>query len=98
MIKSIKPALSVVALSLAMLSQGAVAAEEQFFPIPGYRVGPYGANGQSFYGGFIDYLTYVNLKEKGVKVTREAGPMKHGTTVIAFVEDPDGYKIELIQK
>jgi branched-chain amino acid transport system substrate-binding protein len=66
MIKSIKPALSVVALSLAMLSQGAVAAEEQFFPLPGYRVGPYGANGQSFYGGFIDYLTYVNLKEKGV--------------------------------
>ena len=45
MIKSIKPALSVVALSLAMLSQGAVAAEEQFFPFPGYRVGPYGANG-----------------------------------------------------
>jgi len=34
----------------------------------------------------------------GVKVTREAGPMKHGTTVIAFVEDPDGYKIEFIQK
>ena len=66
MIKSFKPALSVVALSLAMLSQGAAAAEEQFFPIPGYRVGPYGANGQSFYGGFIDYLNYVNLKEKGV--------------------------------
>ena len=35
---------------------------------------------------------------KGGKVTREAGPMKHGTTVIAFVEDPDGYKIEFIQK
>ena len=32
------------------------------------------------------------------KVTREAGPMKHGTTVIAFVEDPDGYKIEFIQR
>ena len=32
------------------------------------------------------------------KVTREAGPMKHGVTVIAFVEDPDGYKIEFIQK
>ncbi len=31
-------------------------------------------------------------------VVREAGPVKHGTTVIAFVEDPDGYKIELIQK
>ncbi len=35
---------------------------------------------------------------RGGKVTREAGPMKHGTTVIAFVEDPDGYKIEFIQK
>ena len=35
--------------------------------------------------------------EAGGKVTREPGPMKHGTTVIAFVEDPDGYKIELIQ-
>ena len=31
-------------------------------------------------------------------MTREAGPMKHGTTVIAFVEDPDGYKIEFIQR
>ena len=34
----------------------------------------------------------------GGKVTRPAGPVKHGTTVIAFVEDPDGYKIELIQR
>ena len=38
------------------------------------------------------------VKERGGKVTREAGPMKHGITVIAFVEDPDGYKIEFIQK
>lgn len=38
------------------------------------------------------------IKERGGKVVREAGPMKHGTTVIAFVEDPDGYKVELIQK
>lgn len=37
-------------------------------------------------------------RAKGGKVTREAGPMKHGTTVIAFVEDPDGYKIEFIQR
>lgn len=35
------------------------------------------------------------VRAKGGKVTREAGPMKHGTTIIAFVEDPDGYKIEL---
>ncbi len=37
-------------------------------------------------------------RTKGGKVIREAGPMKHGSTVIAFVEDPDGYKIEFIQK
>lgn len=40
----------------------------------------------------------AQIKARGGKVTREAGPMKHGSTVIAFVEDPDGYKIELIQK
>jgi lactoylglutathione lyase len=38
------------------------------------------------------------VRQRGGKVTREAGPMKHGTTVIAFVEDPDGYKIELIER
>ena len=38
------------------------------------------------------------VREKGGKVVREAGPMKHGRTVIAFVEDPDGYKIEFIEK
>lgn len=37
------------------------------------------------------------IRSRGGKVVREAGPMKHGSTVIAFVEDPDGYKIELIQ-
>ena len=39
-----------------------------------------------------------NIKLRGGKVVREAGTMKHGSTVIAFVEDPDGYRIELIQK
>ncbi len=38
------------------------------------------------------------VSARGGKVVREAGPMKHGTTVIAFVEDPDGYKIEFIQR
>jgi len=38
------------------------------------------------------------VKQRGGKVVREAGQMKHGSTVIAFVEDPDGYKIEFIQK
>lgn len=38
------------------------------------------------------------IRAQGGKLVREPGPMKHGTTVIAFVEDPDGYKIELIQQ
>ncbi len=38
------------------------------------------------------------IRAAGGKVVREAGPMKHGKTVIAFVEDPDGYKIELIER
>lgn len=38
------------------------------------------------------------IKRRGGRVVREAGPMKHGSTVIAFVEDPDGYKIELIER
>ena len=44
------------------------------------------------------YAACAQIKDRGGKVAREAGPMKHGSTVIAFVEDPDGYKIELIQK
>ena len=40
----------------------------------------------------------AEIKKRGGKVVREAGPMKHGKTIIAFVEDPDGYKIELIQR
>ncbi len=40
----------------------------------------------------------AHVRAGGGKVTREAGPVQHGTTVIAFVEDPDGYKIELIQR
>jgi lactoylglutathione lyase len=44
------------------------------------------------------YLKCDEIKSLGGKVIREAGPMMHGSTVIAFVEDPNGYKIELIEK
>lgn len=44
------------------------------------------------------HATCEALRARGVRVTREPGPMQHGTTVIAFVEDPDGYKIELIEE
>ena len=43
------------------------------------------------------YATCAALEKEGVSIPRPPGPMKHGTTVIAFIEDPDGYKIELLQ-
>ncbi len=43
------------------------------------------------------YNTCTQIQAQGGKVVRSPGPMKHGSTVIAFVEDPDGYKVELIQ-
>jgi lactoylglutathione lyase len=44
------------------------------------------------------YKACEEVRRRGGKVAREAGLMKHGTTVIAFIEDPDGYKIELIER
>ena len=44
------------------------------------------------------YKTCADLEKEGVKIPRPPGPMKHGKTVIAFIEDPDGYKIELIER
>lgn len=44
------------------------------------------------------YQACEEVRKRGGRVTREPGPMKHGTTVIAFVEDPDGYKIEFVQR
>lgn len=76
MLNKMKPVVAAVAFAAAFagVAQPTFAAEEQFFPIVGYRVGPYGANGQSLFGGFIDYLNYVNMKEggiNGVKITYE---------------------------
>ena len=44
------------------------------------------------------YATCAALEAESVSIPRPPGPMKHGTTVIAFIEDPDGYKIELIER
>jgi lactoylglutathione lyase len=65
----------------------------------------YGVDRYELGGGFghiaigVDdaYATCEQIRAAGGTVTREAGPVKGGTTVIAFVQDPDGYKIELIQ-
>lgn len=44
------------------------------------------------------YGACEQIRQQGGRIVREPGPMKHGTTVLAFVEDPDGYKIELLEK
>lgn len=69
LIRNVQRAALVVGVAAALLAPSLPAlaqANEQFVALPSYRVGPYGANGQSFYGGFIDYLNYVNLKDGGV--------------------------------
>ncbi|TIC86857.1 ABC transporter substrate-binding protein [Crenobacter intestini] len=55
-----------LALSLGLVFAGSAFAAEQFVPVPSYRVGPYASGGAKYYGGMIDYLNYVNLKEGGV--------------------------------
>lgn len=76
-------------------SKGAVIELTHNWDTPSYDLG----NGYGHIALEVEdaYAACAAIKEKGGRVTREAGPMKHGTTVIAFVEDPDGYKIELIQ-
>lgn len=64
--------------------------------VESYEMG--GAYGHIAIGVDDIYATCDAIREKGGKVVREPGPMKHGTTVLAFVEDPDGYKIELIEE
>jgi lactoylglutathione lyase len=60
-----------------------------------YEMG--GAYGHIAIGVDDVYATCDQVRERGGKIIREAGPMKGGRTVIAFVEDPDGYKVEILQ-
>jgi lactoylglutathione lyase len=77
-------------------AQGAVLELTHNWDIQQYDLG----NGYGHIAVEVDdaYKACEEAKKRGGKVTRDAGPMKHGVTVIAFVEDPDGYKIEFIQK
>ena len=75
---------------------GAVIELTQNWGVEKYELGT--AYGHIALGVPDAYAACAEIKARGGKVVREAGPMKHGTTVIAFVEDPDGYKVELIQK
>src|ERR1700691_6799178 len=55
-------------LSVVMIFAGAetVRADEQYFPLQSYRVGPYAADGSGFFGGFIDYMNLINIRDGGV--------------------------------
>ena len=44
------------------------------------------------------YAACERIRERGGRISREPGPMKHGSTILAFAEDPDGYKIELLER
>ncbi|MGJ0577076.1 lactoylglutathione lyase [Xenorhabdus bovienii] len=76
-------------------SQGAVIELTYNWDVESYEMGT--AFGHIALGVDDVAATCESIKLSGRNVTREAGPVKGGTTVIAFVEDPDGYKIELIE-
>ena len=77
-------------------SEGAVIELTYNWDTAGYELG----NGYGHVAIEVEdaYAACDEITRRGGVVTRDAGPMKHGTTVIAFVQDPDGYKIELIQR
>lgn len=77
-------------------SEGAVLELTHNWDTTGYDLG--NGYGHIALGVPDAYAACDAIRAAGGKVLREAGPMKHGTTVIAFVDDPDGYKIELIQR
>src|SRR6202453_1148245 len=61
----IAAALSLAALA-AVGANDAARADEQYFPLQSYRVGPYAAGGTGFFGGFIDYMNLINIRDGGV--------------------------------
>lgn len=77
--RHLKFALGVVG-ALALASAPGARADEQFFPLQSYRVGPYAAGGTGFFGGFIDYLNLINIRDggvNGVKLTWDEGETQY---------------------
>src|ERR1700753_2812417 len=65
--KTLGAAAAISLLALAAVGGGdAARADEQYFPLQSYRVGPYAAGGTGFFGGFIDYLNLINIRDGGV--------------------------------
>ncbi|XBS68053.1 lactoylglutathione lyase [Acerihabitans sp. KWT182] len=77
-------------------SEGAVLELTYNWGVDGYSLGS--AYGHIALGVENVAATCERIRQAGGKVTREAGPVKGGSTIIAFIEDPDGYKIELIEQ
>lgn len=77
------PVAAAAAVAVAVAIGGTASsarADEQFFPLQSYRVGPYAAGGTGFFGGFIDYLTLINLRDggiNGVRLTWEEGETQY---------------------
>src|ERR1700739_2493083 len=63
--RAIAAALSLTAFG-ALGGSNAASADEQYFPLQSYRVGPYAADGTGFFGGFIDYMNLINVRDGGV--------------------------------
>ena len=68
------------ALAFGLATSLPAKADEQFFPLQSYRVGPYAAGGTGFFGGFIDYLNLINIRDggvNGVKLTWDEGETQY---------------------
>jgi len=71
---------SAIALGALCAAPAASLADEQFFPLQSYRVGPYAAGGSGFFGGFIDYMNLINMRDggvNGVKLTWDEGETQY---------------------
>src|SRR5436309_13860603 len=69
-----------VATAMMLAAASTAHADEQYFPLQSYRVGPYAAGGTGFFGGFIDYLNLINIRDggvNGVKLTWSEGETQY---------------------
>ncbi len=78
----IKAAAFAAGISLAAIASPAMA-DEQYFPLQSYRVGPYAAGGTGFFGGFIDYLNLINIRDGGINGVKLHGPKPKPSTKLS---------------
>jgi branched-chain amino acid transport system substrate-binding protein len=79
-LRSLALSVAITAAAIMPAAMGVAHADEQFFPLQSYRVGPYAAGGTGFFGGFIDYLNLINIRDggvNGVKLTWAEGETQY---------------------